>query len=224
VGLVGSIAISYITSNLKLSELAFMNLNLLPPVIVLEKGLPHSPVRVFGNDEFLALSSEIPIPTNSLQSVMTTILDWIKQKRTKEAIILGGIPVPNRQELQEPRIFGCASDEASIKTLSEYDVELMEQGFLVGPQALILNFCAQNKIPAIGLLAEAFYNYPDPEAAAVVIKKINQIIRTQIDVTQLLKQGEEVRLSMRDMMKRTQTELTNMNKSQEFDTPRPYIA
>ena len=110
-----------------------------------------------------------------------------------------------------------------IKTLTENDVEIIKRGFLVGPQALILKYCAEKKIPAIALLAEAFYNYPDPEASSVVIQAFNRIANMNIDVSELIEKGEEVRLAMRDMMRRTQTELAKMKKSHEYDIPGYYI-
>lgn len=223
VGLVGAIAGSHIISQLKLSEVAYVSSSLLPPVVVLERGLPHSPVRILGDDDLMVLTSEIAIPANSLQPIMQAIVDWIEKKKLEIVISLGGVATPNRQEIKGPKVFGAASDESSIKILKEQGVEIMERGFLVGPQALILDYCAEKKIPAITLLAEAYYNYPDPEAAAAVIETINEIIEVKVDVSKLLEKGEEVRLRMRDIMRRTRAELARMKKSQEYDIPGYYV-
>jgi len=53
VGLVGVIAASHLISELKLAEVAYLDSKLLPPLIVLHEGLPHSPIRIFGNHNIL---------------------------------------------------------------------------------------------------------------------------------------------------------------------------
>ncbi|MCW4034921.1 MAG: PAC2 family protein, partial [Candidatus Bathyarchaeota archaeon] len=58
VGLVGLIATSYLVSELKLEEVAYMDSDLLPPVVVLHKGLPHAPLRIYGNENLMAVISE----------------------------------------------------------------------------------------------------------------------------------------------------------------------
>jgi len=223
VGLVGAIAVSHIASQLRLNEVAYISSDLLPPIVVLEKGLPRSPLRILGNDGLMVLISEIAIPAGALQPIMRAIVDWMQEKKVEAAVSLGGLPIPNRQEIKEPKVFGVASEESFLKTLNYHSIEIIEHGFLVGPQALILKYCAEKKIPAIALLAESFYNYPDPEAAAAVIGTLNRIIKAQIDVSKLLEKGEEVRLRMRDMMRRTQPELARMKKSREYDIPGYYV-
>lgn len=223
VGLVGAIAASHIISKLKLEEAAYVESALLPPIIIIEDGLPKSPIRFFGGDKLIVLISEIAIPSNIMRQTIRGIIDWAHEKGVEEVITLGGLPVPNRYQLEKLRIFGVASDNLTLKTLTEKEVEIIERGFLVGPQALILKYCAEKNIHAIALLAEAFYNYPDPEASSVVIQALNRIMNMNIDVSELIEKGEEVRLAMRDMMRRTQAELTRMKKSHEYDIPGYYI-
>lgn len=224
VGLVGVIAVSQIISQLKMVEVAYVDSDLLPPVIVLHEGLPHSPIRIFSNDNLLALISEIAIPAGSLQPLMRAIVNWMDEKGVETAISLGGIATPNRQNIESPKVYGVGSNELSLKILREKGISVMERGFLVGPQALILQYCAEKNITAISLLAQAFYNYPDPEAAAAVIDTLNQIVKVPVNVSDLLEKGEEVRLRMRDIMRRTQSELVRMRKSQEYDIPHYYVA
>ena len=224
VGLVGVIAVSHIISKLKLKEVAYLDSDLLPPIIILYKGLPHSPIRIFGNDHIIALISEIAIPAASLQPIIKAIIDWAEKKKVKMIFSLGGIATPNRQNIESPKVYGAGSNETTIKILQEKKISIMESGFLVGPQALVLQYCAERRISAISLLAQSFYNYPDPEAAAAVITTLNQIVEIPVSVTELLEKGEEIRLRMRDIMRRTQSELIRMRKSQEYDIPHYYVA
>jgi len=223
VGLVGTIAVSHLISKLKLAEIAYVRSDLLPPIVMLERGLPRSPVRIFGDTGLIVLSSEIAIPSSAVYPVIESMIDWVWEKKAEIVFTLGGLPTPNRYEIEKPKIFGAASNETLLKTLNEKEIQIIQRGFLVGPQALILRYCAERKIPAIALLAESFYNYPDPEASSVVIQALNRMIDIEIDVSELIEKGEEVRLAMRDMMRRTQAELTRMKKSHEYDIPGYYI-
>lgn len=223
VGLVGVIAAAHIISKLNLKEVAYVETDLLPPVIMLENGLPKPPIRIFGNNGFLVLISEIAIPSDSIHQIIRSIIDWAWNKKAEKIFTLSGLPVPNRHELEKIRIFGAASNDMMLKVLIDNEIEIIERGFLVGPQALILRYCAEKNMSAIALLAETFYNYPDPEASSIVIQALNKIMNINVDVSELIEKGEEVRLAMRDMMRRTQTELARMRKSHEYDVPGFYI-
>jgi uncharacterized protein len=74
-------------------------------------------------------------------------------------------------------------------------------------------------LPAITLLAQCFVNYPDPDAAAEILKSLSVVTGVKVDTAKLLGKGEEIRLKARDVMKRTQQEMSNMKKSQEYDIP-----
>ena len=219
VGLVGLIATSYIISELDLEEVAYMASDLLPPVVVLHEGLPHAPLRIYGNKNFIAVISELAIPAKALHTVMRTLVDWGQTKKVKMMVAMGGIPIENRQTITEPKVYGAASTKEILDMLSKKELNILKEGYMVGPQALAMRYCAEKKIPAIALLAQSFYNYPDPEAAAMTLKELSKITEIKIDVSKLLEQGEEIRLKARDIMKRTQQEMTRMKKSQEYDLP-----
>lgn len=219
VGLVGLIATSYIISELDLEEIAYVDSDLLPPVVVLHEGLPHAPLRIYGNDNFIAVISEMAVPAAALHPVMRTLTEWGRSKRVKMIISIGGIPVRDRQDIKEPEVFGAASNKDLIDMLQEKGLKILTEGFIVGPQALTMRYGAERKLSAIALLAQSFYNYPDPEAAAMAIKTLTKITDQKVDVSKLLEEGEEIRLRARDIMRRTQQELTRMKKSQEYDLP-----
>jgi len=220
VGLVGVIAASHLISELKnLEEVAYMDSKLLPPLVVLHEGLPHSPIRIFGNHGLLLAVSEIAISADTIYSIMNTLIDWGKKKGVKMMISLSGIPIQERQDIEKPKVFAAASSPEMLKMVQEKSIEILMEGYMVGPQAIMLQRCANLGLPAITLLAQCFFNYPDPEAAAEVLKELSNIIGVKVDTSKLLEKGEEIRLRARDIMKRTQQELSRMKKTQEYDIP-----
>jgi uncharacterized protein len=219
VGLVGLIATSYLISELNLEEIAYMDSDLLPPVVVLHEGLPHAPLRIYGNKNLIAVISEMAIPAPALYVIMRKIVEWAETKKVKRIVSMGGIPVQNRQTITEPKVFGAATNQGLLDMLNKKGLKIMNEGYIVGPQALSMRYSSAKKISAIALLAQSFYNYPDPEAAAMVLKKLSKIFEIKVDISKLEEKGEEIRLKARDIMKRTQQEMTRMKKSQEYDLP-----
>jgi len=219
VGLVGLIATSYLISELNLEEIAYMDSDLLPPVVVLHKGLPHAPLRIYGNQNLIAVISELAVPAPAIYPIMRAIVDWGQAKKVKRIVSMGGIPVESRQAITEPKVFGAASNKELLDMLSKRGLSILNEGYIVGPQALSMRYSVSKKISAIAILAQSFYNYPDPEAAAMVLKELSRIFEIKVDVSKLLEKGEEIRLKARDIMKRTQQEMNRMKKSQEYDLP-----
>ena len=219
VGLVGVIAASQLIDELGLSEVAYLDSRLLPPLIVLHEGLPHSSIRIFGNDNILITISEAPIPADVIYPIMDALMDWAKSKSVKMMISLGGIPIQDRQDAKELKAFVAASNTEALKLAQDKNTEVLTEGYMVGPQAIMLQRAANTGTLALALLAQCFYNYPDPEAAAEVLKELAKITGVKVNVSKLLEKGEEIRLRSRDVMKRTQEEMSKMKKGQELDTP-----
>jgi len=219
VGLVGLIATSHVISQLKMNEIAYVDSELLPPVVVLHEGLPHAPLRIFGNTDVIATFGEAAIPAKAVQPIVRKLVEWSQAKKVKLMVSMGGMPVQDRQDIEAVKVYGAASNPSLLKLLSDKGIEILHGGFMVGPYALIMRYCAERNIPAIALLAQSFYNYPDPEAAAATIKEFSKITGLQIDVSKLVEGGEEIRLKARDVMKRTTQELNRMKKTQEYDLP-----
>ena len=219
VGLVGLIATSYLITERGLEEIAYMESDLLPPVVVLHNGLPHAPLRIYGKDNLIAVISELAVPAPAVYTVMRELVNWAQTKKVKQIISMGGIPTENRQTISAPEVFGAASNQKLLDTLTKKGLKVMNEGYIVGPQALSMRYSVEKNVQSIALLAQSFYNYPDPQASAVVLKELAKVSEVTVDVSKLMEKGEEIRLKARDMMKRTQQEMKRMQKSQEYDMP-----
>jgi len=219
VGLVGVIAASHLIDELNLSEVAYVDSELLPPLIVLHEGLPHSSIRILGDDKLVLAISEAPIPADIVYPVMNALIEWARSKNVKMMISLGGIPMQDRQDATELKAFAAASTPEALKIAQDKSVETLTEGYMIGPQAIMLQRAANTGTPALALLAQCFPNYPDPEAAAEVLKGLGKITGLKVNVAKLLEKGEEIRLRARDVMKRTQEEMSKMKKGQELDIP-----
>ena len=219
VGLVGVIAASHLIDELRMTEVAYLDSKLLPPVIVLHEGLPHFSVRIFAGQGTLLAVSEVPIPSDVIYPIVDALVSWGKSRKVKMMISLSGIPIEDRQDVTELKSFAAASNADVLKVAREKGIEILTEGYMVGPQAVVLQRAVESGSPALTLLAQCFFNYPDPEAAAELLKSLSKITGLKVNVAKLLEKGEEIRLRARDVMKRTQQEMTKMKKGQEYDIP-----
>ena len=219
VGLVGVIAAAHLVEQLKLEEVAYLDSTLLPPLVVLHEGLPHSSIRIFADGNLLLVISETPVPAEAVHPIMDGLIEWGRSKNIKMMISLGGIPVQDRQDIKELKGFAAASSPEALKIAEDNKIEILSEGYIVGAQAIMLHKASDIGLPAIALLVQCYYNYPDPEAAAEVLRQLEKITGVKVDVAELLAKGEEIRLRGRDVMKRTQEEMSKMKKPQEMDIP-----
>ncbi len=222
VGLVGVLGVSHLVSALEFKEIGYIDSSELPPVVVLHDGVPKNPIRLFANDKIVALLAETTIPVTLVRRLANGITDWSQQKKADAIICVGGMAVQNRQDIELPKVFAALSDK-SLETRIGSSAEVLVEGYIVGVYALVLRRAIEHGIPAMALLTQSYYNYPDPEAAAVAVRTLNNILGTNVDVSELLRRGDEIRLKAKDIMRRTNAEMARMDKSQEYDVPPLYM-
>ncbi|MEM2240450.1 MAG: proteasome assembly chaperone family protein [Candidatus Bathyarchaeia archaeon] len=219
VGLVGSIATFHLASKMHMEEVGFLESDLLPPIVVLYNGIPKPPVRILKSGKIVAIVSETAVPATAVFKVSKAIVEWASKKKAKLIVTMGGIAVEERYKLEKPLVYVTASNRETVEELKSKGMEILDRGYLVGPYALIMRWAPLHGLVAIGLLAQSFFNYPDPEAAASVLEALGKLMGLEIDVTELREKGEEIRLAARDLMRRTEGELARMRKNQEYDVP-----
>jgi uncharacterized protein len=222
IGLVGMISASHLVDSLGMNVVGYLESDLFPPVIVLHGSKIYHPFRIYQKDNILLFLSEIPVPPLAVYAISRAITKWLKTKNPSLVIPLGGIPVPNRMAIEEPDVYTVATNDAANKLIDTFSLRRLEEGIMAGPYASILMDCTKLDIPCLALLAQSFPNYPDPGAAASVIKVINKILKINIDIGVLMKNAEEIRVKSRDLMQRTSEQLETMGKSQEYDLPAMY--
>jgi len=86
VGLVGTIAASYLVEQLRLPEIANFESELLPPVVVVHDSEPKPPIRIFGKDALAVVVSEIPLVSLLSYGFASQIVAWCKAKQGKMVI------------------------------------------------------------------------------------------------------------------------------------------
>ena len=225
VGLVGPISVAHIVKTLNMELIGYIDSIYLPPILLFHEEKPLFPLRIYlGNKEnpIIVILSESAIHSDGLNSLADFLVDFSQKNKIKKILLIGGLAVPNRMQINKPKVYAATICEDEKEQLKNLGIEMLKEGFISGVYALILKKCLKEKITASALLAEAFLNYPDPGAAASVIEAISKIIGKEIDVKQLLEKEEEIRVKLRELMKRTLESMKKTGKEYEFTVPAMY--
>ena len=218
-GLVGLIAANHLVEALGLKEVGGIDFpKLLPPITVIYRGEPRTPIRFFASDNLLVVRAETPIPPAAIVSLGQLLVDYAMKRGVDYIVSIVGIAAPNRMEIEKPNVYWLASDEKAKQLAEKLEgTKLFESGYLVGPYALILKCAMRHRVSNIVVLADAYIEFPDPEAAAEVLKALSKAIGVEVNVKKLLDEAEIIRLRMRELMKQTRQAL------QEMRTPHPIL-
>lgn len=222
VGLVGVISTTYLIDVLKMKEVAEVRTDLMLPIRVLHKGELKQPIRIYANDLFMVLTSELAIPPHLVYLLARKVVSWAKEKKVSKIISINGFPFKDRLQIQEPKVFGVANMPKLKDFLQQNGIEIVEEGFIAGFYAILLDEAAQAGMEGIALLAQSYPKYPDPGAAAAVIKVLAKMLNFEVDIKPLLDKADEIRLSVRDLMKQTEAMMAGMRKGVEQQIPAMY--
>lgn len=222
VGLVGTIAASYIVERMGYKEIGYIESDLFPPIMVVHEGKSKNPLRIYGDEGVVVVLSEVAIPVGAVYPLTEALADWVKEIGSKLVISMTGLPATNRIDIEKPEVFAVGNSEEALNELKDKQMELLEEGFIAGPYAVMLRECSKRKMSAISLLAQCFPVYPDPGAAASAIESLDKFLKLGIDVKELLEKGAEIKLKARDLMRQTALSAPEMQKGAEQDMPIMY--
>lgn len=227
VGLVGLIASTHIVRSLNAELVAYVDSPHLPPILMYHEGRPYPVMRIhyhsLNGSNYLMLVSDVVMNVRGVRSFARQLIEWVQSKGIGRVFLLGGVPTPQRMNLNKPAVYAAGVTGSDFELLERVGVNLFKEGFVSGPYAMILKECLVRSVKGIALMAESFLNYPDPGAAAAVLSALTPLTGLKIDVDPLLKQEEEIRVRLRETMKRTMEAMRESGKAYEYAVPAMYL-
>lgn len=218
VGLVGAIGVNHVIDVLGMEEVAGIDVvGMTLPIAVISSGKIRPPVRIYAKDNLMALTVETPLPSRAVYTLSRVIIDYAMKRGVDYIVSIAGIASPNRMNVDKPKVYWIASSDKARELVNGLDVEEFTNGYLVGPYALVLKRAIRSRLPNLVLLAEAYMEFPDPEASAALLGVLSKIIGREVDVKKLLEQAELIRLKLRSLMKQTRQTMS------ESGMPSPLI-
>lgn len=227
-GLVGSISTSHIIEQLHMHQIACVESEFIVPGVIYIAGKIRHPFRLYSNQEgnVCVLVCEAPIMIHGIQSVLDTVVKWVKDNEIQEVIVLEGIPVEGIPDSSRKPMILC-SDIRGDNNDSLYKDDTEEKkdfssssntAFIAGISGGVLSSCLSNGIACKALLISASSGIPDPEGAAILIESISNITDNdslkRIDAQQLREKGANLKRRMTETIRAVREQQSREHQEQ----------
>ena len=206
VGLVGKITVDHLVETFDMVHYGNVLCESLPRVAVYEQDDRRlsPPVRLYADPDrdLLALQSDVPIAPPAAAEFATCVSSW-QREHSATPIYLSGMPVEKDEDT--PSMYGVAAGDGG-ELLDAAGIEQpSEAGLVSGPTGALLHESIVNDLTAVGLVVESDPQFPDPEAARVLLKEgIEPLTDISIDLSELVDHAEEIRKAKEQLAKRMQ--------------------
>jgi uncharacterized protein (TIGR00162 family) len=120
------------------------------------------------------------------------ILEFVKGYGITRIFTLGGMAIP--QPVENPKVYGAATDEANAELLKEAEIEMRaNDGGIVGASGLFLGLGVRQGIQGSCLMGETPGYFIDAESAEAILKKLSLLLNFEINTDKLDERAEETR-------------------------------
>ncbi|MEM2963209.1 MAG: PAC2 family protein [Candidatus Anstonellales archaeon] len=204
IGLVGTVAASYLVEKLKMEQVGYVTSRAFPPLAAVHNYLPMHPARVYASPSkrIIVILSEFVIPMIKVRNLAEVIFEYAKEKKAREIISLGGITIKGEQDT----VYAIASTPSLVKRLSQIKgVSVIKEGATTGVAAVLLSIGAGLGYPVSSLLAEAHAEFMDPKGAAMVIEALNKLVGINVDTSELEREATEIQDKMKELIEKAKS-------------------
>jgi len=218
-GLVGTIAVKYLSEKLQCREAGYIESEFFVPIIRVHNGMPVHPSRIYVSSKYklVLLVSEQIVPQMFTDRLSNAIADWIQKKKIKRIISLSGIRALPAKDGKET-VYGIASDEGSKKMLGKYNIEVIKEGITSGITALMMLEFKDRSLEAFSLLGNVQIA-ADYKASASLIEKLNEMFAFEIDTGPLKKEAKATEKALLEHLKQMKQVSTETKKFEDPGTP-----
>ena len=211
VGMVSSIACTYLISTLKMDQVCAVDHEEFPPLSMVYAKKPKFPARVYAHDEkkLAAFLCEVPIPGRVHRRVARCLLDWAKEHECRRIVSLEGLPLPEGGSKDDIQVWGVGSTDSAREDLERAGINQLESGMISGVSGILLNEGRWEKFDTIALLAEARADLPDALAAARLVRAVDNLLpEIEIDLEPLLTEAKELEIQLTTLKAQAKPALT----------------
>lgn len=226
VGMVGSIAGSYIAEFLKMERIAYVLSDDVPPAALVQDGVPTYPLRVMGHKNLSILTSEFQLPLVMTGQLAKAMMDWSRENKYEVIIGLEGLmteqPAEGSKE-SEVRVFGVGSTTRAREMIAKAGIEQFKIGMITGVSGALLSEGEMVDQDVVVLLVSANALYPDAKGAAKLVEAVTKLLPTvKIDLAELYQEAEKIDENVKATVERTK-ELLAARQSQAERLGKSYM-
>ena len=224
-GMVGRIAVNFLTKQLKAKKIAELYSPHFPYyVLVNKKGnvrLLHGVFSIWknkcGKEDLIFLTGDSQAQTIEGQyDVANCILHFAKKKKVKTIITIGGY---RKEAENSPKVIAVSTNATLLETALRAEAIASSAGNpIVGTAGLLLGMAKFERIDALCLLGETRGYLPDPKAAKSILAVLQRILGIEVDLTALdkeIQKFEKIAERMKEIEARRETYSRKMRSLEE---------
>jgi len=210
VGMVGTIAGSYIAESLKMERVAYVLSDDIPPAAFVQDGIPTYPLRVLGHKNLSMLTSEFQLPLPLAGQMARTIMAWSGENKYDVIMGLEGLMMDQSVEPEKDiRVFGVGTTERAREMVSKAGIEQFKMGMITGVSGALLSEGEMMDRDVVVLLVTANALYPDARGAARLVDSVTKMLPTvKVDMKELYEEAERIEENVKATVDRTREMLT----------------
>jgi len=192
-GLVASIVAHHMIEKLNLTEKGYITSDLIPSVGIVRNGVIQRPVRIFENEEYLLVISEVGIPQENLNEFVESLFDWYASIDPASIVIVGALPTGRPNDADDLKYNVVASDSLTQSFIKKKGVWTMPRGAVYGSVALSLMEANRCGLSSFAILSHCIATIPDYLAAKKVVEIFKILLEDSIPVDPLSKNAVDLK-------------------------------
>ena len=206
VGLVGKIAADHLVDEFEMVHYANVHCDGIPRVAVYTEDdtTLRTPVRVYADEErnLLVLQSDVPIHPEAAAEFARCIRGWFEDDGVVPIFLSG---IGTEKDDAPPALYGVATGDGQALLDDAGIGRPTEMGLVTGPTGALMNHVLEHGLTSVGLIVESDPQFPDPEAARVIITEgIEPLTGIDVPVDGLVDHAEDIREAKERLAQRMQ--------------------
>ncbi len=222
-GLVASIVAHHLIEKFNLTEKGYVSSNLIPSVGIVRDGVIQRPIRIFENESYLLVISEIGIPQDNLTDFIENLFNWYVDIDPASVVIVGALPTGRKADATELKCNIVASDPATQNYISEKGLWTMPQGAVYGSVALSLMEASKCGLSSFAILSHCIATIPDYLASKKVIEILSLILDEDIPIDPLDTNANDLREHLINREKNKKGDKKSRRNFNDFEMYNDYI-
>lgn len=203
IGKLGFIAVNHMIQKLQAERIGYVVTDHMPPFISVKEGNVILPFEVYKKDNLVFIVAFFEPYKYEQRSFAKAIILWAKQMGISQAVLIGGLD--SRLRNDSDILAKAVQSSAYKKMYPNIDIESIDEGlYVTGPLALLLLFAEIYDFPAISILPYAERSRPDPIGASHAVGIINDLLRINCGVSELIAEAENIEKEIAAMMNATE--------------------
>lgn len=204
-GLVGKIAADHLIDELDMEYYGAVHCKGLPRVAVYraEGSTVLPPVRIYADEatNLLVLQSDVPVSPKQATEFAGCVTTWLDENDVFPLYLSGLVEETNGT----PELYGIATGDAESVIDEAGIVPPREGGLVSGPTGALLSRAGEMELDSVGLIVQTEGQFPDPEAARIILEGgIGPIADIEVETETLVERADEIQQAREELAQRVQ--------------------